>query len=82
MSDQADTLKKITSGKKMHNFEILAGLLKNMGQPIPVALVKKFRRFEWSTAMRYETGRTPTGETRGFLKAAKETCDWVRGMLP
>src|ERR1035437_10314136 len=57
-----ETLTKISSGRKMHNFEILAGLLKDLGQPMPLELVKKFRRFAWSTAMRYETGRTATGE--------------------
>jgi HEPN domain-containing protein len=80
--DRPDTLKKISTGKKMHDNEVLAGLLKDLGQPLPVVLAKKFRRYEWTTDLRYETGRTASGETRGFLKVAKETCDWVKGKLP
>ncbi len=82
VSQRPDTLKKITAGRQMHDFEVLAGILKNVGQRLPVSLVKKYRRYEWTTALRYETGRTPSGETRGFLKVAKETCDWVKEKLP
>ena len=80
--DQADTLKKISSGKKMHDAEILGGILKDLGHPIPLELVKRIRRSGWTTALRYETGRTDTGETRGFLKTAKMALDWVEGQLP
>jgi HEPN domain-containing protein len=80
--DQAEMLKEISSGKKMHDPEILGAILKDLGRPIPLPLVKKFRRSGWSTALRYETGRTDTGETRGFLRTAKEVYDWVEGQLP
>jgi hypothetical protein len=82
IAERPDTLKKISSGRKMHDFEILAGLLKDLGEGIPLDLARRFRRFAWSTAMRYETGRRPTGETIGLLKTAQQTCDWVRGKLP
>jgi HEPN domain-containing protein len=80
--DRSEVLKKISSGKKMHDPEILGGILKDLGCPIPLLLVKKFRRSGWSTSLRYETGRKDTGETRGFLRMAKEVCDWVEGQLP
>jgi hypothetical protein len=78
---RTETLKKISSGKKMHDAEILGWILKDLGFPIPVRLVRKFRRAGWSTALRYETGRSPTGETRAFVKTAKAVYDWVEGQL-
>jgi HEPN domain-containing protein len=80
--DRKDILKKISSGKKMHEPEVLGDLLKKGGRPIPLDLVKRFRRSGWSTALRYETGRTDTGETRAFLRTAKAAYDWVEGQLP
>ena len=80
--DRAMTLKRISSGKKTHEPEILGGILKDLGRPIPLELVKKFRRSGWTTALRYETGRSDTKETRGFLKTAKRAYDWVEGQLP
>ncbi len=81
VADRPGTLKKISSGKKMHDTEILSGILKDRGCPIPLDLVKRFRRSRWSTALRYESGRMDTGETRGFLKTAKMAYDWVEGQL-
>jgi HEPN domain-containing protein len=82
IAEQAEMLKKITSGQRMHDVETLGGILKNLGRPIPLALVKRLRRSGWSTALRYETGRKDTGETRGFLRIAKEVYDWVEDQLP
>jgi hypothetical protein len=81
VADRAGMLAKIRSGKKMHDAEILGGILKVLGRPIPLALVKRFRRSGWSTALRYETGRRKTGEARAFLKTAKAVYDWVEGQL-
>lgn len=80
-AERAEILGKITSGKKMHEPEILGMFLKDLGKPIPLKLVKRLRRSGWSTALRYETGRTDTGETRSFLKTAKAVHDWVEGQL-
>jgi HEPN domain-containing protein len=79
--DRTKTFKKISSGKKMHEPEVLGMLLKDLGKPIPLKLVKRFRRSGWSTALRYESGRTDTGETRSFLKTAKAVHDWVEVQL-
>lgn len=80
--ERPETLKTITSGKRGHDFEFLAGLLKDLKRRIPEPLVKKLRRAHWSTNLRYETGRTDTGETRAFLKTAEVIYDWVDGELP
>jgi len=79
---QTEILKKITSGKKMHDYEVLGSEVKSLGRPIPLTLVKKLRRYKWTTDLRYETGTLPAGETRGFLKTAKAIYDWVKGQLP
>ena len=75
-------LARITSGKKMHNHEILGEILKTLNRPIPLELVRRFRRSAWSTDLRYESGRGDSGETRGFLRTATQAYDWVKGQLP
>lgn len=40
------------------------------------------RRFDWTTDLRYETGRRDTGESIAFLNTAKAIDDWVEGQLP
>jgi HEPN domain-containing protein len=74
---------KITSGGKMHDAEILGDILKTRGFPIPFEIVTKLRqqRYKWSVNLRYETGRKNSGETRGFLKLAKATYNWVEEQL-
>jgi len=80
--DRMATFLKISSGSQMHKPEVLGGFLKDLGHPIPLGLVKRLRRFGWTTDLRYGTGRTNTGETRAFLKTAKAVYDWVEGQLP
>jgi HEPN domain-containing protein len=82
VSDKLATHKAITEGNKGHNLEVLGARLKKLGRPIPLELVRRFRRFPWSVSLRYESGRRDTGETQGFLKLAKATYDWVEGQLP
>jgi hypothetical protein len=71
----------ISAGSKMHRPEILLGELKDLGIKLPLELAKRFRRFTWTTALRYESGRMDTGETRAFLKTAEATYDWVEEKL-
>jgi HEPN domain-containing protein len=80
-ADRNDILMRISSGKHMHYPEALGSLLKDRGYPIPLELVKRLRRFGWSTNLRYEAGRTNTGETRAFLKTAKSVYDWVKEQI-
>lgn len=81
--ERADILKQITAGSRGHDREILSGLLKDKdpGIRIPVEIVCGFRRFPWTTSLRYETGRKRTGEARGYLKAAERVYNWVEGKL-
>ncbi len=80
--DKPDKLKQISSGAKMHRSDILLGELRNMGIPLPLEIAKRMRRFDWTTDLRYETGRRDTGETIAFLKTTKDIYDWVEGQLP
>ena len=80
--DKPDKLKRITSGAKMHRPDVLLGELRNLGISLPLEIAKRMRRFDWTTDLRYETGRLDTGETIGFLKTAKAIFDWVEGQLP
>jgi HEPN domain-containing protein len=77
-ADQEKQLERI----KSHNYETLKERLKEFGVLIPLGLLKRFRRFPWSTDLRYETGRKPMGETRGFIKTALRVLNWVETQLP
>lgn len=77
----ASRLRDLSSGAKMHRPEVLLGILRDMGVLLPLTFAKKYRRANWMTGLRYETGRKDTGETRAFLRTAKETLDWVEGEL-
>ena len=81
-SEKQDTLKKITSGAIMHRPERLLGLLRDCGEALPLEIAKRMRRFDWTTDLRYETGRRDTGETIALLNTAKAIYDWVEGLLP
>lgn len=80
--DKPEKLKLLSSGAKMHRAEVLLGELKELGVALPLDIAKRMRRFDWTTALRYETGRRDTGETIAFLKTAKAIYDWVEGQVP
>jgi HEPN domain-containing protein len=80
-ADRPETLKRITSGKKMHSVETLNEELRKLGVTLPLDLIKRMRRFDWTTDLRYETGRRHTGETRAFLKTVNAIYKWVEGQL-
>jgi hypothetical protein len=80
--DKPDTLKRITAGKKMHQPDVLLGELRNLGIALPLEIARRMRRFDWTTDLRYETGRRDTGETIAFLRTAKAIYDWVERQLP
>jgi HEPN domain-containing protein len=77
-----DKLKRLTSGAKMHRPDVLLGELRALGIALPLEIAKRMRRFDWTTDLRYETGRRDTGETIAFLKTAKAIYDWVEGQVP
>lgn len=80
-ADRPDKLKRISSGAKMHRPDVLLGELRSLGVSLPLPIARRMRRFDWTTDLRYETGRRDTGETIGFLKTAKAIFDWVEGQL-
>ena len=51
------------------------------GVALPLHIAKRMRRFDWTTDLRYETGRRDTGETVAFLKTVKAIYDWVEAQL-
>ena len=59
---QGETLKRITSGAKMHKPEVLLGELRDRGVALPPDLGERRRRFDWTKDLRYET--TATGYRR------------------
>ena len=65
----------------MHRPDVLLGELRVLGISLPLAIAKRMRRFDWTTDLRYETGRRDTGETIAFLNTAKAIYDWVEGLL-
>jgi HEPN domain-containing protein len=77
-----ETLKRLTSGAKMHRPDVLLGELRELGIALPLDIARRMRRFDWTTDLRYETGRRDTGETIAFLKTVKAIFDWVEGQLP
>ncbi|HEX8202100.1 MAG TPA: hypothetical protein VF590_16615, partial [Isosphaeraceae bacterium] len=81
-ADKPDKLKRITSGASMHRPEVLLGELRTLGVSLPLDLAKRMRRFDWTTDLRYETGRRDTGETIALLSMAKAIYDWAQGQLP
>lgn len=80
-SDRPAILKKLTGGKKMHSPEVLGGLLRDLNHPIPAKLAQRFRKSSWSVDLRYESGRTDTGETRAFLKTVKAVYHWAEAEI-
>ena len=81
-AEKPDQLKRITHGAPMHRPEVLLGKLRILKFPLPLEIAKRMRRFDWTTDLRYETGRRDTGETIAFLKTAKAIFDWVESQLP
>jgi hypothetical protein len=82
VAEKPDKLRQITSGARMHRPNVLLGELRVLGILLPLDIAKRMRRFDWTTDLRYETGRRDTGETKALLKTAKAIYDWVEGQLP
>lgn len=80
--DRPDVLARITSGATMHRPDILLGKLRDLGILLPPEVAKRMRRFDWTTDLRYESGRRDTGETIAFVRTAKAVYDWAEGQLP
>jgi len=80
--DRLTALAELTHGAKHHRAEILLDRLRGRGVFLPAELAKRMRRFDWTTALRYEAGRKDTGETIGLLRTARAIYQWVEGQMP
>jgi hypothetical protein len=80
-ADRPDTLHSLTHGAAAHRPEVLLGRLRDLGVFLTPQLAARMRRFDWTTALRYETGRLDTGETKALLRTAKMVYDWVEGQI-
>ena|SRR5436190_2325421 len=80
-ANRAAKLVQITSGAQMHRPDVLLGELRAFGIVLPMEIARRMRRFDWTTDLRYETGRRDTGETIALLNTAKAIYDWVEGQL-
>jgi hypothetical protein len=79
--DRPDVLNRLTHGAAHHRAEVLLDRLRERGVALTVELAKRMRRFDWTTDLRYETGRKDTGETNGLLRTAKAIYEWVEGQI-
>ncbi len=70
---------RISRGRKMHDFETRNIILGQSNSSVPLVLLKKLRRGDWSTDIRHETGLRDYGESRAFLKTAALVLHWVDG---
>ncbi|HVS36652.1 MAG TPA: HEPN domain-containing protein [Gemmataceae bacterium] len=80
----AAMFKRLTSGKKAHDYEALKGILKSspINQSIPASLAVSFQRVaSWATSLRYEVGRGNPKDTAAFFEAAREIVRWVENVL-
>lgn len=80
-TDRPAVLEQLTRGATYHRVEVLLERLKERGVSLTVELAKRMRRFDWTTNLRYETGRKDTGETHGFLRTASAIYEWVEGQI-
>lgn len=81
-SEKAERLDRITRSATMHRPDVLLGVLRDQGVNLPLEIAKRMRRFDWTTDLRYETGRRDTGETIAFLRTTRDIYKWVEGQLP
>jgi hypothetical protein len=80
-ADRPDMLRRLTQGATYHRAEVLLDRLREQGVVLTVDLAKRMRRFDWTTGLRYETGRKDTGETNGLLRTARAIYEWVEGQI-
>jgi hypothetical protein len=79
--DRPAILDRLTHGATNHRAEVLLDRLREREVFLTIELAKRMRRFDWTTALRYETGRKDTGETNGLLRTARTIYEWVKGQI-
>lgn len=79
--ERPEMLDRLTHGANQHRAEVLLDRLRERGVFLTVELAKRMRRFDWTTALRYETGRKDTGETNGLLRTARAIYEWAEAQI-
>lgn len=77
-ADRPEVLVRLTRGATYHRPEVLLDRLRDLGVALTPELARRMRRFDWTTDLRYETGRRDTGETTALLTTARAIFEWVR----
>lgn len=80
-ADRPDMLRKLTHGATYHRPEVLLDRLRDLGVALTPELARRMRRFDWTTDLRYETGRKDTGETNALLKTAGVIYQWAERQI-
>jgi len=80
-ADRPAMLERLTRGATYHRPEVLLDRLRDLGIALTPELARRMRRFDWTTGMRYETGRKDTGETNALLNTARAIYEWVRPQI-
>ena len=80
--DRQVVLERLTHGATYHRAEVLLDRLRERGVSLTPVLAKRMRRFDWTTDLRYETGRKDTGETYGMLRTTRAIYEWVEEQMP
>ncbi len=76
--------KRISSGRKAHDYEMLKAILKStpIHLAFPALIVAHFRSVAfWTTALRYEVGRGNPAEAAAFVEATREIVQWAENVL-
>jgi HEPN domain len=80
-TDRPAMLERLTRGATYHRPEALLDRLRLQGVSLTAKLAKRMRRFDWTTDLRYETGRKDTSETTGLLTTAKLIYEWAKEQI-
>ena len=80
-ADRPPMLQRLTHGATYHRPEVLLDRLRDLGIALTPDLARRMRRFDWTTGLRYETGRKDTGETTALLNTARAIYAWVEPQI-
>jgi hypothetical protein len=80
-AERPSMLQRLTHGATYHRPEVLLDRLRDLGIALTPDLARRMRRFDWTTGLRYETGRKDTGETNALLKTARAVYAWAEPQI-
>src|SRR4051794_26176009 len=80
-SDRPAILQRMTQGASHHRPEVLLERLRELRIALTPELARRMRRFDWTTGLRYETGRKDTGETIALLNTTRAIYAWAEPQI-